>query len=211
MDVRGIDLAADYLLTDVFSVSATYSNLNRNVFEKAAGAPDRAVENAKRHAAEVQGPAKTGQALSGETVSPSDLAGILKRVMPFPPAVSVAPPDPTPSASAQGGKALVSSAPAVSPAAPATISAPATPPLAPAAVAPAGPRAFTLEQYASLCEDLAQAGPRAEEVLRRYGLTAQERRAVDEHWATRFQAQPTSFLAWEAARKTYSEWLKRQG
>ena len=38
VDVRGIDLAADYLLTDVFSVSATYSNLNRNVFEKAAGA-----------------------------------------------------------------------------------------------------------------------------------------------------------------------------
>jgi len=38
VDVRGIDLAADYLLNDMFTISATYSNLNRNVFEKAAGA-----------------------------------------------------------------------------------------------------------------------------------------------------------------------------
>lgn len=38
VDVRGIDLAADYLLSDVLTLSATYSNLNRNVFEKAAGA-----------------------------------------------------------------------------------------------------------------------------------------------------------------------------
>lgn len=38
VDVRGVDLAADYLVTDIFSVSMTYSNLNRNVFEKAPGA-----------------------------------------------------------------------------------------------------------------------------------------------------------------------------
>jgi iron complex outermembrane receptor protein len=38
VDVRGIDLALDYLLNDQITLSATYSNLNRNVFEKAPGA-----------------------------------------------------------------------------------------------------------------------------------------------------------------------------
>jgi outer membrane receptor for ferrienterochelin and colicins len=37
VDVRGIDLAVDYLFTDMFSVALTYSNLNRNIFEKAPG------------------------------------------------------------------------------------------------------------------------------------------------------------------------------
>jgi len=38
VDVRGIDFAADYLINDLFSIALTYSNLNRNVFEKAPGA-----------------------------------------------------------------------------------------------------------------------------------------------------------------------------
>ena len=38
VDVRGIDLAVDYLLSDMWSVEATYSNLNRNVFADAPGA-----------------------------------------------------------------------------------------------------------------------------------------------------------------------------
>lgn len=38
IDVRGIDLAADYYLTDRWSVAATYSNLNRTVWASAAGA-----------------------------------------------------------------------------------------------------------------------------------------------------------------------------
>ncbi len=38
VDVRGIDFAADYLISDIFSVAMTYSNLNRNVFSKAPGA-----------------------------------------------------------------------------------------------------------------------------------------------------------------------------
>ena len=38
VDVRGIDVSMDYLLTDLFSVAVTYSNLNRNIFEKAVGA-----------------------------------------------------------------------------------------------------------------------------------------------------------------------------
>ena len=53
VDVRGIDLSADYLLTDLFSVAATYSNLNRNVFEKAAGASvaNPLTANAAKHRA----------------------------------------------------------------------------------------------------------------------------------------------------------------
>lgn len=38
VDVRGLDFAADFLLTDVYSVEATYSNLGQNVFTKAPGA-----------------------------------------------------------------------------------------------------------------------------------------------------------------------------
>jgi len=37
VDVRGIDLAVDYLVTDMWSVEATYSNLSRNVFSDAPG------------------------------------------------------------------------------------------------------------------------------------------------------------------------------
>ena len=53
IDVRGIDVAVDYLFNDVYSISATYSNLNRNVWEKAVGAyhsgtPERAEPYAKK-------------------------------------------------------------------------------------------------------------------------------------------------------------------
>lgn len=38
VDVRGIDLAVDYLLNDMWSVEATYSQLSRNIFTDAPGA-----------------------------------------------------------------------------------------------------------------------------------------------------------------------------
>ena len=38
VDVRGLDLAVDYLLDDMWSVEATYSSLSRNIFADAAGA-----------------------------------------------------------------------------------------------------------------------------------------------------------------------------
>jgi iron complex outermembrane receptor protein len=38
IDVRGIDIAVDYLFNDVYSIAATYSNLNRNVWTNAPGA-----------------------------------------------------------------------------------------------------------------------------------------------------------------------------
>ena len=38
VDVRGIDVGMDYLFNDLYSIEASYSNLNRNIFESAAGA-----------------------------------------------------------------------------------------------------------------------------------------------------------------------------
>ena len=37
VDVRGIDLAADYIMNDMYTIEATYSNLSRNVFTDAVG------------------------------------------------------------------------------------------------------------------------------------------------------------------------------
>ncbi|MFM8909384.1 MAG: hypothetical protein ACKOH8_02190, partial [Gemmatimonadota bacterium] len=51
IDVRGIDIAADYLINDTYSISATYSNLNRNVWEKAPNATplNPVTANAAKH------------------------------------------------------------------------------------------------------------------------------------------------------------------
>ena len=38
VDVHGLDLAADFILSDRFTLATTYSNLNKNVFEDAPGA-----------------------------------------------------------------------------------------------------------------------------------------------------------------------------
>jgi len=38
VDVRGIDLAADYIMNDTYTIEATYSQLSRNVFADATGA-----------------------------------------------------------------------------------------------------------------------------------------------------------------------------
>jgi iron complex outermembrane receptor protein len=53
VDVRGIDFAFDYLLSDIYTIAATYSNLNRNVWEKAAGASvaNPLAANAAKHRA----------------------------------------------------------------------------------------------------------------------------------------------------------------
>jgi iron complex outermembrane receptor protein len=51
VDVRGIDLAVDYLVNDMYSVEATYSTINRNVFADAPGATaaNPLVANTPRH------------------------------------------------------------------------------------------------------------------------------------------------------------------
>ena len=51
VDVRGVDLAVDYLVNDMYTVEATYSTLNRNVFRDARGATptNPLVANTPRH------------------------------------------------------------------------------------------------------------------------------------------------------------------
>jgi len=51
VDVRGIDLAVDYLVNDMYSIEATYSTINRNVFADAPGATaaNPLVANTPRH------------------------------------------------------------------------------------------------------------------------------------------------------------------
>lgn len=51
VDVRGIDLAVDYLVNDMYTVEATYSTINRNVFRDARGATptNPLVANTPRH------------------------------------------------------------------------------------------------------------------------------------------------------------------
>ncbi len=53
VDVRGVDIAMDYILSDAFTVEATYSNLNRNVIPTAPGATEAnpLVANAPKHRA----------------------------------------------------------------------------------------------------------------------------------------------------------------
>jgi iron complex outermembrane receptor protein len=53
VDVRGIDLAVDYLVNDMYTVEATYSTISRNVFADAPGATaaNPLVANTPRHRA----------------------------------------------------------------------------------------------------------------------------------------------------------------
>jgi hypothetical protein len=163
--------------------------------------PSEVVQRAKAQAEAVKSPPNQASAPIGETIAPSDLAAVMQRVMPFSSKAPPATASPTPAT-----PSIAKTPPAPSPSAPtATAAAPSPPP-------GVAPPTLTLEQYASLCEDLRTAGDRGAEVLRRYGLSEEAKRAVDDHWQRQFQLQPTTFLAWERARSTYRAWLsKRQG
>ncbi len=80
--------------------------------------------------------------------------------------------------------------------------------------APAPPRAdtstLTVEQYASLCVDLAVDPGRAAETLRRYHLTPEQKQAIDAEWQARFARDATSWQAWDRAYKTYHAWIVGQ-
>ena len=51
IDVRGVDFAADYQLTDTWMVGATYSNLGQNVFPEFGGAGNPLTSNSPKHRA----------------------------------------------------------------------------------------------------------------------------------------------------------------
>jgi outer membrane receptor for ferrienterochelin and colicins len=51
IDVRGVDFAADYQLTDTWVVGATYSNLGQNVFTQVGGPGNPLTSNSPKHRA----------------------------------------------------------------------------------------------------------------------------------------------------------------
>jgi hypothetical protein len=63
--------------------------------------------------------------------------------------------------------------------------------------------ALSLEQYASLCVEIAADPGKAEAVLRRYHLTAEQREAIDAYWLRRMATDPTVWLAFDRASSTY--------
>jgi hypothetical protein len=69
---------------------------------------------------------------------------------------------------------------------------------------------LTVEQYASLCVDLAGDPARAAETLRRYHLSPEQKRAIDAEWHARFAREPSAWLAWDRAYKTYQAWIAGQ-
>jgi hypothetical protein len=68
------------------------------------------------------------------------------------------------------------------------------------------PMDFTVERYAALCVDLIEsAGNNNNEVLTEYGITAAQKRALDEYWTQKMTHDTTTWLAWDRAcaeRKT---------
>jgi hypothetical protein len=66
---------------------------------------------------------------------------------------------------------------------------------------------LSLEQYASLCVELAVVPGESEEVLRRYQITAEQRKALDDHWQRRIAADPTVWMAFDRAYAAYKAWF----
>jgi hypothetical protein len=69
---------------------------------------------------------------------------------------------------------------------------------------------LTLEQYASLSVDLANAPARHAETLARYRLTPEDKIALDKHYQQRFAAEPQFRAAFDAAMRAYGVWLAGQ-
>ncbi len=79
----------------------------------------------------------------------------------------------------------------------------APPPLPP----PAAQR-LTLEQYASLCVEIALAPAREIETLARYRITPREKVLNDEWYRERIAASPEVRAAWERSFQSYKAWLQ---
>ncbi|MFT3775477.1 MAG: hypothetical protein QM820_59780 [Minicystis sp.] len=80
------------------------------------------------------------------------------------------------------------------------------------AVAPPSRREarLTLEQHASLCVELAMQPQQASPVLARYGLTLEEKAALDAEYKAKVEANPALREAWNSAYQTYYNWLVRE-
>jgi hypothetical protein len=62
-----------------------------------------------------------------------------------------------------------------------------------------GPEHFGIERYAALCVDATETGVGHDELLRKYGLTAARKLALDTYWTQRMAEDPATWLAWDRA------------
>jgi len=93
------------------------------------------------------------------------------------------------------------------PALPFESSHPAAPSPAPAPITPSKPPPLSLEQYVSICVDLAARPTRREVILGRYRMTDEQHRRADAYWQERMAADPMVWMAWDRACVTYRAWL----
>jgi hypothetical protein len=76
---------------------------------------------------------------------------------------------------------------------------------------PAPPPALTIEQYASLCAELAASPHQADAIFRRYGLeSARERLDVDLGWQERLRRAPDEHRAWQNLYNRYHAYWVEQ-
>lgn len=71
--------------------------------------------------------------------------------------------------------------------------------------------ALTLEQHVSMTVEIALAPEKAMDVVARYGLTAEGKRAVDGYWRARVEGDAAVREAWQRAYQVYWEWVVKSG
>lgn len=72
------------------------------------------------------------------------------------------------------------------------------------------PISLTLEQYASLCVEIAQAPAKKPEITQRYGLSEENAARVDAYWRARIANEPETDKAFRWAYHSYQQWLAGQ-
>ncbi|WP_437733580.1 hypothetical protein [Sorangium sp. So ce1335] len=77
-------------------------------------------------------------------------------------------------------------------------------PLAAKAALGSGTPSLSLERYAQLCVELRWFPEQGSEILRRHGITPEQRANLDAHWQERMAEEPTVRLAWERACEAYA-------
>lgn len=76
---------------------------------------------------------------------------------------------------------------------------------------PAAAPALTLQQYASLCAELAVFRDRTDAIFQRYGLAdPRDRAAVDLSWKERLRRIPAENQGWQALYQRWVEHFERQ-
>ncbi|WP_437731305.1 hypothetical protein [Sorangium sp. So ce1335] len=176
-------------------------------FQRGAGTSADAMERAVAHAIAVQGPARPPAAapVGGVTADISEAVRSATPATPFEGSAALPAPAaanaPVPAgmrhfASVRETQAV--SAGAARPATPFEAAAKPKPPAAPP---------LSLEQYASFCVEAVLAPANLSQVLQRYGITVEQRAALDAHWQGKMASSPEIRAAWERACATYRQWL----